>query len=68
MALVLVEGEDHLPALLDSTNMTRLGNLTDIPSTSPGTTAPTSSAVYRRSPGSFLYEAASIIALIAFLV
>jgi hypothetical protein len=68
MALVLVEGEDHLPTLLDSTNMTRLGNLSDIPSSSPGTTAPTNSAAYRRSPFSFLLEAASIIASIAFLV
>lgn len=64
---MLVEGEDHLPALLDFTNMTRSGNLSDVPSSSPGTTASTSSAAYRLSPGPFYLVAASIIAFFALL-
>lgn len=63
---MLVEGEDRLPNLFDSANMTRLGNLSDVSSSSPGTTAPTSSAAYTRSLDSCLLEAASIIAFFAF--
>ncbi|KAL1582258.1 hypothetical protein WHR41_09127 [Cladosporium halotolerans] len=68
MALVLVEGEDRLPALLGSTNLTWLGNSSNVPSSSSGTTAQTSSPAYRLSPGPQLLEAVLIVAFSAFLV
>jgi len=68
MALVLVEGEDRLPALLGSTNLTWLGNSSNVPSSSSGTTAQTSSPAYRLSPGPQLLEAVLIVAFSAFVV
>lgn len=68
MALVLVEGEDRLPALLGSTNVTRLGNSSSVSSSSSGTTAQTSSPAHRLSPGPQLLEAVLIVAFSAFLV
>lgn len=67
MALVLVEGEGRLPALLDSAGVTRLEHSTDVPS-STSATATQSSSARALAPGLTLLKASVFLAFSVSLV